>query len=143
MLDTWYLDATWISVAFLGGLLARKINLPPLVGFLAAGFALNFAGFNAGGIALEAVSNLGVMLLLFTIGLKLNIKSLLAPEIWLATSIQMTLMSIFFGLVIFGLSFSGLHFLAGIELTTALIIGFALSFSSTVFAIKILEDGAK
>jgi predicted Kef-type K+ transport protein len=140
MLDTWYLDATWISVAFLGGLLARKINLPPLVGFLAAGFALNFAGFNAGGIALEAVSNLGVMLLLFTIGLKLNIKSLLAPEIWLATSIQMTLMSIFFGLIIFGLSFSGLHFLAGIELTTALIIGFALSFSSTVFAIKILED---
>ncbi|MCB2208900.1 MAG: cation:proton antiporter [Bacteroidetes bacterium] len=140
MLDTWYLDATWISVAFIGGLLARKINLPPLVGFLTAGFALNFAGFNAGGEALEAVSNLGVMLLLFTIGLKLNIKSLLAPEIWLATSIQMTLMSLFFGLVIFGLSFSGLYLLANIEFSTALIIGFALSFSSTVFAIKILED---
>ena len=140
MLDTWYLDATWISVAFIGGLLARKIDLPPLVGFLVAGFALNFAGFNSGGVALEAVSNLGVMLLLFTIGLKLNFKSLLAPEIWLATSIQMSLMSLFFGLVVFGLSFSGLHLLANIELTTALIIGFALSFSSTVFAIKILED---
>ncbi|MEE4258776.1 MAG: cation:proton antiporter family protein [Bacteroidales bacterium] len=140
MLDTWYLDAIWISVAFIGGLLARKINLPPLVGFLVAGFALNFAGFNSGGVALEAVSNLGVMLLLFTIGLKLNLRSLLAPEIWLATSIQMTLMSLFFGMVIFGLSFSGLHLLANIELTTALIIGFALSFSSTVFAIKILED---
>jgi len=140
MLDTWYLDATWISVAFIGGLLARKINLPPLVGFLVAGFALNFAGFNSGGVALEAVSNLGVMLLLFTIGLKLNFKSLLSPEIWLATSIQMTLMSLFFGLIILGLSFTGLHFLANIELSTALIIGFALSFSSTVFAIKILED---
>jgi predicted Kef-type K+ transport protein len=140
MLDTWYLDATWISVAFIGGLLARKINLPPLVGFLIAGFALNFAGFNSGGVALEAVSNLGVMLLLFTIGLKLNFRSLLAPEIWLATSIQMTLMSLFFGLVIFGLSFSGLYLLANIDLSTALIIGFALSFSSTVFAIKILED---
>lgn len=140
MIDTWYLDATWISVAFIGGLLARKINLPPMVGFLVAGFALNFAGFNSGGEALEALSNLGVMLLLFTIGLKLNIKTLLAPEIWLATSIQMTLMSLFFGLLIFGFSFSGLHFLAGIEITTALILGFALSFSSTVFAIKILED---
>jgi predicted Kef-type K+ transport protein len=140
MLDTWYIDATWITVAFIGGLLARKINLPPLVGFLVAGFALNFAGFNSGGVALEAVSNLGVMLLLFTIGLKLNFRSLLAPEIWLATSIQMTLMSIVFGLIIFGLGFSGLYFLADIELTTSLIIGFALSFSSTVFAIKILED---
>lgn len=140
MLDSWYLDAIWISVAFIGGLLAKRINLPPLVGFLVAGFALNFAGFTSGGIAIEAAANLGVMLLLFTIGLKLNIKSLFSPEIWLATSIQMSIMSVFFGLIIFGLSFSGLYFLADIKITTALVIGFALSFSSTVFAIKILED---
>jgi len=140
MVDSWYLDAIWISVAFIGGLLAKRINLPPLVGFLVAGFALNFAGFTSGGIAIEAAANLGVMLLLFTIGLKLNIKSLFSSEIWLATTIQMTIMSIFFGLIIFALSFSGLYFLADIEITTALVIGFALSFSSTVFAIKILED---
>jgi len=140
MLDSWYLDAIWISVAFIGGLLAKRINLPPLVGFLVAGFALNFAGFTSGGIAIEAAANLGVMLLLFTIGLKLNIKSLFSPEIWLATSIQMSVMSVFFGLIIFGLSFSRLYFLADIKITTALVIGFALSFSSTVFAIKILED---
>ena len=107
MVDSWYLDAIWISVAFIGGLLAKRINLPPLVGFLVAGFALNFAGFTSGGIAIEAAANLGVMLLLFTIGLKLNIKSLFSSEIWLATTIQMTIMSIFFGLIIFALSFSG------------------------------------
>jgi len=140
MIDSLYLDALWISVAFLGGLLARRINLPPLIGFLVAGFVLHFAGFTSGGVALEAAANLGVMLLLFTIGLKLNIRSLLTPEIWLATSIQMTIMTMVFGLIVFGISFSGLYFLSGIEISTALVVGFALSFSSTVFAVKILED---
>ncbi len=139
-MDIWYLDAIWISVAFLGGYLARKINLPPLIGFLVAGFALNLAGFTDGGIALEAAADLGVMLLLFTIGLKLNIRSLLKPEIWMATVIQMTVMTIIFGLLILFLSYAGLTLLLGIEPTTALIIGFSLSFSSTVFAVKTLED---
>ncbi len=139
-MDTWYLDAVWISMAFLGGMLARKVSLPPLVGFLVAGFALNFAGFTAGGVGLEAVADLGVMLLLFTIGLKLNVRSLLSPEIWLTTSIQMSVMTLVFGTLIFLLSFTGLSFLTDIDTTAALIIGFTLSFSSTVFAVKILED---
>ncbi|HHL58055.1 MAG TPA: potassium transporter Kef [Bacteroidetes bacterium] len=139
-MDVWYLDAIWISVAFLGGYLARRINLPPLIGFLVAGFVLNFAGFTDGGIALEAAATLGVMLLLFTIGLKLNIRSLLKPEIWLATVIQMVAMTLVFGLLILFLSYLGLTLLFGIEPETALIIGFSLSFSSTVFAVKTLED---
>ncbi len=32
------LDAVWIGVAFLSGLAARQIRLPPLVGYLVAGF---------------------------------------------------------------------------------------------------------
>ena len=139
-MDIWYLDAIWISDAFLGGYLARKINLPPLIGFLVAGFALNLAGFTDGGIALEAAADLGVMLLLFTIGLKLNIRSLLKPEIWMATVIQMIVMTIIFGLLILLLSYAGLTLLLGIEPATAIIIGFSLSFSSTVFAVKTLED---
>ena len=80
------------------------------------------------------------MLLLFSIGLKLNIRSLLKPEIWLATSIQLIVMTLFFGLVILVLSYIGLTSLVGAETETALTIGFALSFSSTVFAMKTLED---
>ena len=139
-MDAWYLDSIWISVAFLGGYLARRINLPPLIGFLVAGFALNLMGFTGGGVALDAASNLGVMLLLFTIGLKLNLRSLLAPEVWLATSIQLVVMTLVFGLLVLLLSYFGLSGLAGIETESALVIGFALSFSSTVFAIKTLED---
>ena len=139
-MDTWYLDSIWISMAFLCGYLVKKINLPPLIGFLIAGFILNFAGFIDGGVALDAASNLGVMLLLFTIGLKLNLRSLLAPEIWLLTSIQLLIMIVVFGLLVFLISFFGLTGLAHLDVQAALIIGFALSFSSTVFAIKILED---
>jgi glutathione-regulated potassium-efflux system ancillary protein KefC len=140
MPEIWYIDTIWISVAFLGGILARRVNLPPLIGFLVAGFILNFSGFTKGGVALEAAANLGVMLLLFTIGLKLNLRSLLSKEIWLGTSIQMTAMTLFFGLIVFAVGFAGLYFLSGINLVAALIVGFALSFSSTVFAVKILED---
>lgn len=140
MPESWYIDTIWISVAFVGGLIARRANLPPLIGFLVAGFALSLVGFNKGGIALEAAANLGVMLLLFTIGLKLNVKSLLAKEIWLGTSIQLILMTLAFGLLVFLLSFSGLYHFAAASLKTSLIIGFAFSFSSTVFAVKILED---
>ena len=38
-------DVTWISLAFFLGFLARLISLPPLVGFLATGFVLNYLGF--------------------------------------------------------------------------------------------------
>jgi len=38
MLELWIIDALWISVAFVFGMLAKRINLPPLIGFLAGGF---------------------------------------------------------------------------------------------------------
>jgi predicted Kef-type K+ transport protein len=53
----------------------------PLIGFLAAGFALNALGFERTP-ALDTIANLGVTLLLFTIGLKLDIKTLLRGEVW-------------------------------------------------------------
>ena len=36
--------AVWIAAAFALGLLARQLGLPPLIGFLGAGFLLNAAG---------------------------------------------------------------------------------------------------
>jgi len=41
-------DVAWISLAFSLGFLARLISLPPLVGFLATGFILNFLGIGSG-----------------------------------------------------------------------------------------------
>ena len=70
------MDPIWITIAFLLGFGARQVGLPPLVGFLVAGFVLNGIGIE-GGETLEIIADLGVTLLLFSIGLKLKIRSLL------------------------------------------------------------------
>jgi predicted Kef-type K+ transport protein len=140
MLELWTIDAIWISVAFVLGMLAKRINLPPLIGFLAGGFILNIFGATEGGMALDVVADLGVMLLLFTIGLKLNVKSLLSKEIWLTTSIHMILSILALGSLVFAISWLGLYNTTSLSMEAAVLIGFALSFSSTVFAVKVLED---
>ncbi|MBC8320704.1 MAG: cation:proton antiporter [Bacteroidetes bacterium] len=140
MLELWTIDAIWISVAFALGMLAKKVNLPPLIGFLAGGFFLNFVGITEGGMALDIVADIGVMLLLFTIGLKLNVKSLLSKEIWLTTSVHMILSVLLFGSLVFIISWLGLYSITQMSLESSMLIGFALSFSSTVFAVKVLED---
>jgi glutathione-regulated potassium-efflux system ancillary protein KefC len=142
MLETWQLEALWLCLAFFGGLAAKRINLPPLIGFLVVGFVLNGFGLTNTEIngIIETAADIGVMLLLFTIGLKINVKSLIKPEILFTASVHMLLSVVILGGVVFGLSFLGLSFLGGMSLKTALLIGFALSFSSTVFVIKILEE---
>ena len=70
-----------IVTAFIFGLGARFVGLPPLVGFLLAGFALNSAGYGPTP-ELEEFAGLGVTLLLFTIGLKLRVNDLLRPSVW-------------------------------------------------------------
>ncbi|HYQ71852.1 MAG TPA: cation:proton antiporter, partial [Gammaproteobacteria bacterium] len=67
-----YQDPVWIAVAFTLGMAALHVGLPPLVGFLLAGFMLNWAGAE-GGEFLNQIADLGVTLLLFSIGLKLQI----------------------------------------------------------------------
>ena len=57
----------WLSFAFGLGLLMRLIGLPPLVGYLAAGFMLSANGYESNDI-LHAVAHAGV-LLLFSVGL--------------------------------------------------------------------------
>jgi predicted Kef-type K+ transport protein len=134
----WLVDTAWISFAFFCGFLVRLVKLPPLLGFLAAGFILNAFEVRQGVEALHELSELGITLLLFTIGLKLDIKTLLRKEIWLGTSIHMLITTIIMAALLSLLAFTPL--LTGVSMTTALLIGFALSFSSTVFAIKILEE---
>ncbi|MFT6593955.1 MAG: putative Kef-type K+ transport protein, partial [Zhongshania sp.] len=90
-----------VGVAFLAGLGFRRAGMPPLLGYL-------LAGFLAGGLELgdadiiHTLSEVGITLLLFTIGLKLNIRELLAPQIWATAS---------------------LHTLIVVPLTTAVLLG--------------------
>jgi predicted Kef-type K+ transport protein len=133
------MDPLLISVAFILGFLVRQVGLPPLVGFLAAGFVLNALDFE-GGETLQLVADLGVTLLLFSIGLKLDLKSLVRPEVWGGASLHMAITVAVFGIVVFGLGVAGLSLFAGLGIAQATLVAFALSFSSTVFAVKILEE---
>ncbi|WP_107037226.1 cation:proton antiporter family protein [Brumimicrobium mesophilum] len=141
-LSAGYIDAIWLSLAFLSGLLMKRLGLPALLGFLGTGFFLSFSGFTDGNLKeiLVPLSDMGIILLLFTIGLKIKIKQLIKPEILITASSHIILTTLTIGGVIFGLTFSGLQYFADMTLEASLTIGFALSFSSTVFIIKSLED---
>jgi glutathione-regulated potassium-efflux system ancillary protein KefC len=131
-----------VLVAFVLGFAARRVGMPPLVGYLIGGFVLHGLGQD-GGPALSYLGDLGVYLLLFSIGLKLRPKSLLAPEIWGVASIHLAIVVALFGAAFWGLGVLGVSIFAELELETALLLGFALSFSSTVFAVKVLEENGQ
>jgi glutathione-regulated potassium-efflux system ancillary protein KefC len=132
------MDPLAIGVAFLLGFAARQVRLPPLVGFLGAGFVLHAAGLE-GGQTIREVADLGVTLLLFTIGLNLRIKGLIRPEVWAGATIHMAVTVGVLGLAGLALAGLGLSF-AGLDLGTAFLVAFALSFSSTVLGVKVLEN---
>lgn len=132
-------DVVWISLAFALGLVSRSIGLPPLIGFLATGFLLNAYGI-ASGETLQKLSDLGITLLLFTVGLKLNLRTLARPQVWAVTGLHMSIVVAVLGAAIYGLALTGVPVIAGLDLSHALLIAFALSFSSTVFVVKVLEE---
>lgn len=132
-------DVSWISLAFVLGFMAKLIKLPPLVGFLATGFILNYLGFTSGE-TLQKLADLGITLLLFTVGLKLNLKVLTRPQVWSVTILHISTIVAVFGALIFGLALLGTPLFADLDLKISLMIAFALSFSSTVFVVKSLED---
>lgn len=135
-------DPLWISIAFALGFVLRQVGLPPLVGYLIAGFMLQAMGAE-GGAVLDSIADLGVLLLLFTIGLKSKLSSLARPEVWGVAVIHTALTVVLLACGVFALGVTGLSFFAGLDLRLALLVGFALSFSSTVFAVKILEEKAE
>jgi len=133
------MESLWLAIAFLLGFLARTVKLPPLVGYLIAGFILKYMGAESGNV-IQTISELGIMLLLFTIGLKLKLKTLIKKEIWAGTSIQMIFFIGIILLIFWLLAFTPLTYFQNLNIKTILLIAFALSFSSTVFAIKVLEE---
>ncbi len=133
------MDTILIVVAFTLGFLVKQIGLPPLLGFLAAGFVLNAFGIH-GGENLHAFADAGVLLLLFSIGLKVRVKSLLKPEIWAVASVHMVVTVALLGSFVYLLSYTALSIFSDIDWKTSLLIAFALSFSSTVFTVKVMEE---
>ncbi|GLT17296.1 potassium transporter Kef [Vibrio zhanjiangensis] len=128
-----------LTGAFIAGFISLKCHLPPLVGFLLAGFALHGLGFESNQ-TIVTLADLGVTILLFTIGLKLDVKTLLSKEIWAGASIHNLLSTLIFCLALMCLKFLGISSLVNMSIEQLVLLSFALSFSSTVFAVKTLQE---
>ena len=136
------MDFIWILFAFVCGLAVKLISLPPLLGFLLAGFVLHFMGVQPTE-SLHALANIGITLMLFTIGLKLHVSDLFKREIWASTLSHMGIWILLFGSFSLLLAVVATLYFTDMSLQTAAILGFALSFSSTVCIIKLLEESGE
>ncbi|MDF2180169.1 cation:proton antiporter [Aliiglaciecola sp. CAU 1673] len=136
------MEFIWVLFAFICGLGVKILKLPPLIGFLAAGFFLNYVGIKPAE-SLDALADLGITLLLFTIGLKLNIKDLLKREVWLGTGAHMLAWTAFICFLVIALGSLSLAYFAALDWQVAAMLGFALSFSSTVCIVKLLEEAGE
>ena len=130
------LEAVWIGFAFSLGLVVRAIGLPPLVGYLLAGFVISATAADLdlpaeGPSIIHHVAHLGVLLLLFTVGLKLNVRSLGKPEVLGGSTLHFALSII--------LTLPAVLFIFDVSWYQALMLAVALAFSSTVLAAKVLE----
>ncbi len=96
------MELVFISTAFVSGYILMRCHLPPLVGFLLAGFALHAMGYQSTPVITQ-LAELGVTLLLFTIGLKLDVKTLFAKEIGFGATAHNVLTTGFFTLALMGL----------------------------------------
>ncbi|WFP50578.1 cation:proton antiporter [Methylomonas sp. EFPC3] len=127
------MELIWISAAYLTGLVASRLSFPPLVGYLAAGYALNALGV-APLADLNHIAEIGIELLLFSVGLKLKPASLIRREVISVGGAHLLMTTFFSALVFFWLER---------HVTGGLVLGVSLAFSSTVLAIKVLEDNGE
>jgi len=131
-------DVELIVVAFGFGFAASAIRLPPLVGYLAAGFVLHAFDYETTA-AIDYVADAGILLLLFGIGLKLRVRTLARPVIWGGATVHAGLTTLSVGAIMLLLGSLDLPLARDLSFAEAMLVGFAFSFSSTVFAVKALE----
>jgi len=124
-----------LVLAFILGAIANRFRMPPLVGYLVAGVLVGpfTPGFVADAELATELSEIGVILLMFGVGLHFSLKDLLSVR---AVAIPGAIVQIG-GATIMGL---GLATLLGWGLGAGLIFGLALSVASTVVLLKALQD---
>ena len=132
------MDVGMIAVAFGFGFAASMVRLPPLVGYLTAGFVLHAFDYETTE-GIEYIADTGILLLLFGIGLKLKPSTLARPVIWGGATVHAGLTTLAVGGLLLGVGALGVPLAAELGVREAVLVGFAFSFCSTVFAVKALE----
>ena len=123
-----------LAVAFVAGFLAVRLRLPPLIGYLLAGIAVGpfTPGFVADPHLAAELADIGVMLLMFGVGMHFSLSDLLAVRT-IALSGAITQMATATALAL------AVTRLWGWPLGAGVVFGLALSVASTVVLLRVLE----
>jgi CPA2 family monovalent cation:H+ antiporter-2 len=127
--------AAGFGLALVLGFIAAKLKLPALVGYLVAGIAIGPAtpGFVADGAIASQLAEVGVMLLMFGVGLHFSIDDLLAVrKIAVPGAVVQMAVATALG--------AGVATLWGWSPGASLVFGISLSVASTVVLLKALES---
>lgn len=124
-----------LVLAFVFGVLAHRFKMPPLVGYLFAGILVgpHTPGFVADQSLAPELAEIGVILLMFGVGLHFSLKDLLSVRfIALPGAIVQIAVATLLGL--------GMGYLMGWSVAGGLVFGLALSVASTVVLLKALQE---
>ncbi|MBN3115364.1 Kef family K(+) transporter [Pectobacterium brasiliense] len=124
-----------LVLAFLLGILANRLRISPLVGYLAAGVLVGpfTPGFVADTSLASELAELGVILLMFGVGLHFSLKDLMAVKsIAIPGAIAQIAVATLLGM--------GLSTMLGWSLASGLVFGLCLSTASTVVLLRALEE---
>jgi CPA2 family monovalent cation:H+ antiporter-2 len=124
-----------LATAIVGGMLARWLRLPVILGYLAGGVAVGPHGlrFVSESATISSLAEIGVILLLFAIGLEFSLKELLKlGRVAIVGGIAQIVLTAAVG---FGLGRG-----VGLSLTGSAFFGFIIAMSSTMVVLKILMD---
>ena len=124
-----------LIAAFIGGVIARRLGLPVILGYLIGGIAVGPYGFHLVHDVeqISTVAEIGVVLLLFTLGLEFSLKTMRRTgQVAIIGGIVQILTTIALGLVIGIL----LHW----PLQEAVLFGFFIALSSTMVVLKLLME---
>ncbi len=138
-MDSSLTDLTLIAVVALIavalGLVLVRLRQPPIVGYIIAGILLGPTGlgFVSHTESIRLLAEMGVLLLLFLIGMELSLRAfvlVLRPALITASLQIVTSLGVTFA---FG-------YFAGWTVQASILLGFAIAVSSTALVIKMLED---
>lgn len=126
-----------ISIAIIVNLLLKRFQLPTIIGYIITGtiIAYLFDLHNAvNNHDLKEIAEFGVVFLMFTIGLEFSFASLMRmkKEVFVTGSLQIVVTAVFVYLIC--------YYALGFDFQTSIIIGAALSLSSTAIVLKTFNE---
>ncbi len=127
--------AVGMGAAFVCGLIASKLRIPPIVGYLIAGILVGpyTPGFEVDASIAEELSEIGIVLLMFGVGLHFSLKDFMEVK-------KIALTGALSQIVIVTAIGAGISHLWGWAWESSIVFGLSLSVASTVVLLRAFEE---